>query len=69
MIHDAPTIPLAGRTHVGQQIRQWLGDSRGGGSSRGKEKAAEAAKRNEPRADVQPDNRPRAKDSIEPFKG
>ena len=29
MIHDARIIPLDGRPHVGQQIRQWLGDSRG----------------------------------------
>jgi hypothetical protein len=29
MIHDTRIIPLDGRPHVGQQIRQWLGDSRG----------------------------------------
>ena len=29
MIHDARIIPLDGRLHVGQDIRQWLGDSRG----------------------------------------
>ncbi len=29
MIHDARVIPLDGRAHVGQNIRQWLGDSRG----------------------------------------
>jgi hypothetical protein len=29
MIHDARIIPLDGRPHVAQQIRQWLGDSRG----------------------------------------
>src|SRR5262249_62310478 len=29
MIHDARIIPLDGRPHVGQPIRQWLGDSRG----------------------------------------
>ena len=29
MIHDARIIPLDGRPHVGQDIRQWLGDSRG----------------------------------------
>jgi hypothetical protein len=29
MIHDIRIIPLDGRPHVGQQIRQWLGDSRG----------------------------------------
>jgi hypothetical protein len=29
MIHDVRIIPLDGRPHVGQQIRQWLGDSRG----------------------------------------
>jgi len=29
MIHDARIVPLDGRPHVGQQIRQWLGDSRG----------------------------------------
>jgi hypothetical protein len=29
MIHDARIIPLDGRQHVGPQIRQWLGDSRG----------------------------------------
>jgi hypothetical protein len=29
MIHDARIIPLDGRPHVGQNIRQWLGDSRG----------------------------------------
>ena len=29
MVHDARIIPLDGRPHVGPQIRQWLGDSRG----------------------------------------
>ena len=29
MIHDARVIPLDGRPHVGQNIRQWFGDSRG----------------------------------------
>jgi hypothetical protein len=29
MIHDVRIIPLDGRPHVGPQIRQWLGDSRG----------------------------------------
>ena len=29
MIHDARIIPLDGRPHVGQDIRLWLGDSRG----------------------------------------
>jgi hypothetical protein len=29
MIHDARIIPLDGRPHVGQNIRQWFGDSRG----------------------------------------
>ena len=29
MIHDARIIPLDGRPHADQQIRQWLGDSRG----------------------------------------
>ena len=29
MIHDARIIPLDGRAHVGDDIRQWLGDSRG----------------------------------------
>ena len=29
MIHDARIIPLDGRPHVGGQVRQWLGDSRG----------------------------------------
>jgi hypothetical protein len=29
MIHDARIIPLDGRPHVGQNIHQWLGDSRG----------------------------------------
>ena len=29
MIHDARIIPLDGRPHVGRQMRQWLGDSRG----------------------------------------
>jgi hypothetical protein len=28
-IHDARIIPLDGRPHVGKNIRQWLGDSRG----------------------------------------
>ena len=27
--HDARIIPLDGRPHVGSQIRQWMGDSRG----------------------------------------
>ena len=29
MIHDARIIPLEPRPHLGQKIRQWLGDSRG----------------------------------------
>ena len=29
MIHDARIVPLDGRPHVGSNIRQWLGDSRG----------------------------------------
>lgn len=29
MIHDARIIPLDGRPHVGPNIRQWMGDSRG----------------------------------------
>ena len=29
MIHDARIIPLDGRAHLNQPIRQWLGDSRG----------------------------------------
>ena len=29
MIHDARIIPLDGRPHANQRIRQWLGDSRG----------------------------------------
>ena len=29
MIHDVRVIPLDGRRHVGPQIRQWRGDSRG----------------------------------------
>ena len=29
MIHDARIVPLDGRPHVGQNIRQWFGDSRG----------------------------------------
>jgi hypothetical protein len=29
MIHDARIIPLDGRPHIGKNIRQWLGDSRG----------------------------------------
>jgi hypothetical protein len=29
MIHEARVIPLDGRPHVGAQIRQWNGDSRG----------------------------------------
>jgi hypothetical protein len=28
-IHDARIIPIDGRPHVGKDIRQWLGDSRG----------------------------------------
>ncbi len=29
LIHDARIVPLDGRPHVGQDIRLWLGDSRG----------------------------------------
>ena len=29
MIHDARIIPLDGRPHVGKNVRQWFGDSRG----------------------------------------
>ena len=29
MIHEHRTIPLDGRPHLGQNLRQWLGDSRG----------------------------------------
>jgi hypothetical protein len=29
MIHDARIIPLAGRPHLTQNVRQWMGDSRG----------------------------------------
>ena len=29
MIHEFRVVPLDGRPHVGPQIRQWLGDSRG----------------------------------------
>ena len=29
MIHDVRIIPLDGRPHLGPNIRQWLGDSRG----------------------------------------
>jgi len=29
MIHDARVVPLDGRPHVGVEIEQWLGDSRG----------------------------------------
>ena len=29
MAHDARIVPLDGRPHVGDDIRQWLGDSRG----------------------------------------
>lgn len=29
MIHDARIVPLDGRPHLGNNIRQWLGDSRG----------------------------------------
>jgi len=29
MIHDVRIIPLDGRPHVGDEVRQWLGDSRG----------------------------------------
>ncbi len=29
MIHDVRIFPLDGRPHVGQNMRQWLGDSRG----------------------------------------
>jgi len=29
MIHDVRIIPLDGRPHVGQGLRQWMGDSRG----------------------------------------
>jgi hypothetical protein len=29
MIHSARVIPLDGRPHLGKNLRQWLGDSRG----------------------------------------
>jgi hypothetical protein len=29
MIHDARIVPLDGRPHIGSNIRQWFGDSRG----------------------------------------
>ena len=29
MIHDARIVPLDGRAHIGPQVRQWMGDSRG----------------------------------------
>jgi hypothetical protein len=29
MIHEVRLIPLDGRPHIGQSIRQWFGDSRG----------------------------------------
>lgn len=29
MIHDVRIIPLDGRPHLGQNLRQWMGDSRG----------------------------------------
>ena len=29
MVHDSRIIPMDGRPHVGSQIKQWLGDSRG----------------------------------------
>jgi len=29
MMHDARVIPLDGRPHISQNIRQWMGDSRG----------------------------------------
>jgi hypothetical protein len=29
MVHDTRVIPLDGRPHIGQKIRQYLGDSRG----------------------------------------
>jgi hypothetical protein len=29
MIHDVRIIPLDGRPHLGSNINQWLGDSRG----------------------------------------
>jgi hypothetical protein len=29
MIHDVRIIPLDGRSHLPQNVRQWLGDSRG----------------------------------------
>jgi hypothetical protein len=29
MVHDARVIPLDGRPHVGDGLRQWIGDSRG----------------------------------------
>ena len=29
MIHEARVVPLDGRPHVGAEIKQWLGDSRG----------------------------------------
>ena len=33
MIHDARVVPLDGRPHLPQTIRQWDGDSRGGGTA------------------------------------
>ena len=29
MVHDARIVPLDGRAHLGDDIRQWMGDSRG----------------------------------------
>jgi hypothetical protein len=29
MIHEVRLIPLDGRPHIGQSVRQWMGDSRG----------------------------------------
>jgi hypothetical protein len=29
MIHDARIIPIDGRPHIGQNVKQWFGDSRG----------------------------------------
>jgi hypothetical protein len=29
MMHDVRVIPLDGRPHLSQNIRQWMGDSRG----------------------------------------